>query len=71
MCFSKMAVNIMHTYLAKIQTDKTWELIKTEASTLKFEDIPAIGKEDNAQFHAFQRSEIKYGQIQSKMNGAI
>ena len=38
---------------------------------LKFVDIPAIGKQYNDKFHAFQISKIKYGQIQDKTNGAI
>ena len=37
----------------------------------KYEDIPAISKQDNYQFHAFERRSIKYGQIQEKMNGTI
>ena len=37
----------------------------------KFEDIPALGKQDNDQLHAFQRWEIKHGQVQGEMNGAI
>ena len=37
----------------------------------KFEDIPAIDGQDNHKFHAFQRWDIKQGQIQNKMNGSI
>ena len=37
----------------------------------KIEVISAIGKQDNDQFHTFQRWEIKHGQIQDEMNGAI
>ena len=37
----------------------------------KIEVIFAIGKEGNDQFHAFQRWEIKHGQIQDEMNGTI
>ena len=37
----------------------------------KIEVIFAIGKQDNDQFHAFQRWEIKHGQIQDEMNGTI
>ena len=37
----------------------------------KFEDIPAIGKQDNDQFHDLLRWEIEHSQIQDEMNGAI
>ena len=37
----------------------------------KLEHIPAIGNLDNDQFHAYQRWEIKHGQIQEDMNSAI
>ena len=37
----------------------------------KFEDIPAIDGQDNHQLHAFQRWDIKQGQIHDKMNGPI
>ena len=33
----------------------------------KFEDIPAIDKQYNNQFHAFQRWEINHGQITQKL----
>ena len=37
----------------------------------KLEHIPAIGKQDNDQFHVYQRCEIKHGQIQEEMISAI
>ena len=37
----------------------------------KIEVISAIGKQDNDQFHALHRWEIKHGQIQDEMNGTI
>ena len=37
----------------------------------KFEDILVIGKQDNDQFDAYQRWEIKHGQIQEELNGII
>ena len=33
--------------------------------------MPAIGKQDNDRFHAYQRWEIKHGQIQEETNSAI
>ena len=38
---------------------------------LKNEVISAIGKQDNDQFHAFQRWEIRHSQIQDEINGTI
>ena len=37
----------------------------------KIEVIPESGKQNNDQFHAFQRWEIKHGQIQDEMNDTI
>ena len=40
----------------------------------KFEDIPAIGKQDKDRFHPFERLESKHGQIKKPpktQNGTI
>ena len=37
----------------------------------KLEHIPAIGKQNNNPFHAYQKWEIKHGQIQEEMNSTI
>ena len=62
----------MHPYLTNIQT--VMALVTNQDLRMhmgKFEDTPAIGKQDNDQFDAYQRWEIKHGQIQEELNGAI
>ena len=54
-----MAANIIHPYLStakdlRFDQDLSW----------KCEDIPAVGKQNIDQFHAYQRWEIKHGQRQ-------
>ena len=66
-----MVANILHPYLTNRQTDKNLGMEEdVSLYMLKFEDIPAIGKQDNDQFHAAQRSKIS-GQKKDKTSDAI
>ena len=67
--FLQMAANIMHPYVAKTQTAKNLGIDQDLTYHMwKFEDIPAVGKQDNDQCHTFQRWEIKHGKMQEQMN---